>query len=66
MAINQVFYRKIKHMRARIVKPQMMYYGEVYVNGKWKTVTEPCYTECGAKLKLKKWKKENIPNEFEL
>lgn len=53
-------------MKARIVKPQMMYYGEVYVNGKWKTVTEPCYTEWGAMLKLKKWKKENIPNEFEL
>ena len=53
-------------MKARIVKPQMMYYGEVYVNGKWKTVTEPCHTEWGAKLKLKKWKKENNSCELEL
>ena len=61
-------------MKARITKPQGMYYGEVYghlfgLSGeKWHRVTPPCFTEWGAKLELKRWKKENteVVSEFEV
>lgn len=61
-------------MKVRIVKPQGMYYGEVYgtwtgLLGEsvgWRRVTPPCITEWGAKLELKRWKKENCPTEFEI
>lgn len=53
-------------MRARIVKPQMMHYGEVYIGSKWERVTGACHTEWGAKLELRRWKKHHYPCEFEL
>ena len=58
-------------MKARIVKPQMMYYGEIFINGKWDRVTPACYTSNGARKELDKWKKENEENkevisEFEI
>ncbi len=56
-----------ENMRARIVKPQMMYYGEVYIDGEWKRITSACHTEWGTKLELKRWKKEHHYScEFEL
>ena len=49
-------------MLSRVVRPQMMYYGEVFINGKWKRVTMPCHTRFDAKLELKNYKKEEILN----
>ena len=63
-------------MKARIVKPQTMYYGEVY--GEWETifyqkwtgwhkVTPACFTKWGARIELEKYKKRNsVIEEFEL
>ena len=62
-------------MKARIVKPQSMYYGEVYCtlesmfgyeSTKWHRVTSACFTEAGARRELKEWKKKHFPEEFEL
>ena len=61
-------------MKCRIVKPQCMYYGEVYGNWNsgecWKRVTQPCLTKWGAKRELKAYKKrleaEDFVEEFEL
>lgn len=51
-------------MKVRIVKPQLMYYGEVYKNNKWKCVTMPCHTRLGAKISLKKYARENGKETF--
>lgn len=64
-------------MRARIVQDSGGYYvGEVYgawsnwlLGTKWTgwdRVTSKCWTEWGAKLELKAWKRKNYPDEFEL
>ena len=63
-----------KHMKARITKPQGMYYGEVLgclfgLSGEqWHKVTSPCFTEWGARRELEKWKKEHteVVAEFEI
>ena len=51
-------------VRARIVKPQLMYYGEAFIAYQWRRVTPACFTKQGAKRELKKWKKKTYPNEF--
>lgn len=59
-------------MKARIIKEcDSFYYGEIY-NDKfemWEQVTFPCCTRWGAKLELKRWKKNGESRtieEFEL
>ena len=32
----------------------------------WGTVTSKCFTKLGAKVELMKWKREHIPDEFEI
>ncbi|MBE5822370.1 MAG: hypothetical protein E7311_07295 [Clostridiales bacterium] len=49
-------------MKARIIKTFGFYYGQVCVKEnkntkEWKTVTEGCYTEFGARSSLRAWKK---------
>lgn len=56
----------MKRMKARITKPQTMYYGEVYISGIWKRVTMACFTMWGAKLELNRWRQKNYPKEMEL
>lgn len=63
-------------MKARIVKEDNFWIGEVY--GKWDIffglekrvgwgiVTGRCFTKTGAKLELQRWKREHCPDEFEL
>ena len=64
-------------MKARIRQTHSgMYVGEVYGTWSnllfgtertgWNEVTSKCFTEWGAKLELKQWKKKNCPNEFNL
>ena len=53
-------------MRARVVKGCTMYYGEVYLDNKWKKVTPKCFTQVGVELELRKWKKKNLPRELEI
>ena len=63
-------------MKARIVKPQSMYYGEVYGEWEnifgtkwtgWHIVTSACLTKWGAKRELEKYKERNsVIEEFEL
>lgn len=53
-------------IRSRIVKPQLMYYGEIKISGMWKRVTSACLTEMGAKRELGKWLKMNFPNRKEI
>ena len=65
---------KEKNMKARITKPQGMYYGEVLgclfgLSGtQWHRVTPPRFTEWGARRELEKWKKEHteVVAEFEI
>ena len=63
------------HMKARIVKDGNFWIGEVYgiwsmfgiyEREGWGTVTPKCFTKLGAKLELMKWKREHIPDEFEI
>lgn len=61
-------------MKVRVRKDGEMWIGEIY--GKWESffseftgwekVTNDCFTKFGAKLELKKWIKNNIPEEFEI
>lgn len=52
-------------MKARISgKRGTMYYGEVLIEGRWKIVTDPCYTKFGARLQLKRWVKAYIGFEI--
>ena len=62
-------------MKARIIKEGSFWIGQVY--GRWNmlgiydregwgTVTSKCFTKLGAKFELMKWKREHIPDEFEL
>lgn len=57
-------------MKARIYQscPSGLYWGQVYDEKYkcWKNVTLSCFTEWGARKELKKWKKLNCPQEFEL
>ena len=62
-------------MKARIVKEGEFWVGQVYgtwsmlgicEREEWGTVTSSCYTKLGAKLELMKWKREYIPDEFEI
>lgn len=63
-------------MRARIVKDNVGYAGEVYGNWSnillgtkwegWNQVTNHCVTKCGAKYELRKWKQKECPEEFEI
>ena len=70
----RIGYRKGQKMKARITKPQGMYYGEVLgclfgLSGEqWHRVTPPCFTEWGARRELEKWKKEHaeVVAEFEI
>ena len=64
-----------KYMKARIVKEGNFWRGEVYGTWSmfgiceregWGTVTSKCFTKLGAKLELMKWKREHIPDEFEI
>ena len=60
-------YKKTKtEVRARIVKPQLMYYGEVSICCQWRRVTSACFTKQGAMRELQKWKKKTYPEEFTL
>ena len=62
-------------MKARIVKDGNFWIGEVHgvwsmfgiyeIEG-WGTVTPKCFTKAGAKLELMRWKREHVPDEFEL
>ena len=38
----------------------------IYDREGWGTVTSKCSTKLGAKFELMKWKKERIPDEFEI
>ena len=43
-------------MKARIIGDiGTMYYGEVFIEGRWEKVTEYCFTRFVAKLQLKRW-----------
>ena len=64
-------------MKARIIQDSCGYYvGEVYGTWEnwlldtkwtgWDKVTSRCITKWGAKRELKKWKRQNCPEEFEL
>ena len=63
-------------MKARIIKYNGFYVGEVYGTWKhllfdtewtgWEPVTESCFTKWGAEQRLKAWKRNQYPNEFEI
>lgn len=54
-------------MKARIIKCENWWYGEIYsALNIWETVTPNSYTRLGAKLALNIWIKQNIPKEFEI
>lgn len=67
--------RENKNMKARIIKRGNFWVGEIFGIWKifgiaereeWGAVTSSCYTRLGAKLELMKWKREHIPDEFEI
>lgn len=62
-------------MKARIIKEGNFWMGQVYGTRSmfgiceregWGTVTSKCFTKLGAKFELMKWKREHIPDEFEI
>lgn len=62
-------------MRARIRKEGNFWIGEVYGNWTilffhhytgWISVTPNCFTKLGAKYELRKWIKENVPEEYDI
>lgn len=64
-------------MKVRVRKTSTgMYIGEVYGTWEnllfgtertgWNKVTTRCFTEWGAKLELREWKKKNCPKEFDM
>ena len=57
-------------MKARIRQTTScgMYWGQIFdeKEKRWKDVTSACFTEFGAKLELKQWKRKNCPIEFEI
>lgn len=65
----------MKNIKARIVKEGQLRIGEVYGTWSmfdiyerkgWGAVTPKCFTKAGAKFELMKWKREHIPDEFEI
>ena len=63
-----VYRRETKMIKAKVYKAGDMWYGQVYpyqthygwwglASKCWQIVTEPCYTEFGAKRALKRWMK---------
>lgn len=62
-------------MKARIIKQQAFWVGQVYGTWSmfgiyerkgWGTVTPNCFTKLGAKFELMRWKRRNVTEEFEL
>lgn len=52
-------------MKARLIQNCNMWHGEVYLNC-WCRVTSFYFTKFGAKQALKRWKRENTIEVFEL
>ena len=63
-------------MKARVVKDEPWWYGQVYGTWEnhlfhtewtgWNNVTEHCMTYLGAKIALKIWIHQNCPKEFDI
>ena len=63
-------------MKARIIKEGAFWVGQVYGSWSgilglykregWETMTGDCFTKTGAKIALLKWKREHVPDEFEI